>query len=228
MPNKHGFAHYMLKEIYEQPRAVRDTARALLTPDLTRIALPGVGFSAEEFRALRRINIAASGTSRHAGMAGAFMIQELAALPVDVDYASEFEYRSPMIGAADLTIAITQSGETADTTGAQREARAKGSRTLAICNVADSTIAREAEAAIHTQAGPEIAIASTKAFTAQLAALFVFALHLGAVRGTLSAEAVQRYLSELLRLPEKLTAVLACDAQCADLAARYFRADDFL
>ncbi len=228
MPERRGFAHYMLKEIYEQPRAVRDTAHAMLTADLERISLPGVAFNSDDFRTIRRINIAASGTSRHAGMAGAFMIQELAALPVDVDYASEFAYRNPMTGPAELTIVITQSGETADTTGAQREARAKGSRTLAVCNVEGATIAREAEAVIYTRAGPEVAIASTKAFSAQLTALFMLALHLGAVRGTLSEGAVGRYLSELLRIPEKLTAVLACDTQCDDLAGRYFRVNDFL
>src|SRR5207253_360136 len=137
---------------------------------------------------LRRINIVASGTSRHAGMAGQYMIQELTNVPVDVDYASEFEYRNPLIGRGELTIVITQSGETADTTAAQREARAKGSRTIAISNVVDSTIAREADGVIYTNAGPEISIASTKAFTAQMAVLFLFALYLGQVRDNLSKE----------------------------------------
>ncbi len=228
MPDKGGFAHFMLKEIYEQPRAVRDTTRALLSPDQARIKLNSVRFTADELRAFRRVNILASGTSRHAGMAAEYMIHELAALPVDVDFASEFEYRNPMTGPADLTIAITQSGETADTSGAQREAKSKGSRTLAISNVADSTITREADAAIYLQAGPEISIASTKAFTAQLTALFLLALYLGEVRETLKPDRLQWWLGELRRIPERLTATLDCDPQCDDLAARYFRANDFL
>src|SRR5204863_5265853 len=156
--------------------------------------LEDVRLTPEQIRALRRINIVASGTSRHAGMIGQYMIQELADLPVDVDYASEFENRNPLIGTGELTIVITQSGETADTTAAQREAKAKGSRTIAISNVEGSTIAREADGVIYTHAGPEISIASTKAFTAQLAALFLFAVHLGQARSKLSREQVVAYL----------------------------------
>src|SRR5204862_7453678 len=170
--------------------------------------LEGVRIPREEWRELRRINIVASGTSRHAGMAGQYMIQDLVNLPVDVDYASEFEYRNPLIGRSELTIVITQSGETADTTAAQREARAKGSRTIAISNVVDSTIAREADGVIYTNAGPEISIASTKAFTAQMAVLFLFALYLGQVREKLSKEQVRRYIRELLDLPGKVKTVL--------------------
>jgi glutamine---fructose-6-phosphate transaminase (isomerizing) len=177
---------------------------------------------------VERINIVASGTSRHAGMAGQFMIQDLANVPVEVDYASEFEYRNPLICRNELTIVITQSGETADTTAAQREAKAKGSPTIAISNVLDSTIAREADGVLYTHAGPEISIASTKAFTAQMAVLFLFAIYLGQVRGKLAKEQVRRYIRELLELPAKTETVLECASDCKALADRYYQVEDFL
>ncbi len=192
------------------------------------VKLDEVRISPEELQALRRINIVASGTSRHAGMAGQYMIQELTNVPVDVDYASEFEYRNPLIGRGELTIVITQSGETADTTAAQREARAKGSRTIAISNVVDSTIAREADGVIYTNAGPEISIASTKAFTAQMAVLFLFALYLGQVREKLSKEQVRRYIRELLDLPGKVDTVLQSAPECERLGEKYHKVQDFL
>jgi glucosamine--fructose-6-phosphate aminotransferase (isomerizing) len=151
----------MLKEIFEQPQGLRNTIEPRVSLDEAVVRLDDVRISTEELRALRRINIVASGTSRHAGMAGQYMIQDLVNIPVDVDYASEFEYRNPLIGPGELTIVITQSGETADTTAAQREAKAKGSRTIAISNVVDSTIAREADGVLYTHAGPE-SNASTK------------------------------------------------------------------
>jgi len=174
---KQVFAHHMLKEIFEQPRSLRDTVVPRVRLESAAVKLDEVGLSAEELRALRRINIVASGTSRHAGMVGQYMIQDLVNLPVDVDYASEFEWRNSLIGPGELTIVITQSGETADTTSAQREAQAKDTHTLAISNVVDSTIAREASGVLYTHAGTEISIASTKAFTAQMAVLFLFALY---------------------------------------------------
>jgi glucosamine--fructose-6-phosphate aminotransferase (isomerizing) len=192
------------------------------------VRLEDVRIGEDELKALRRINIVASGTSRHAGMAGQYMIQDLMNVPVDVDYASEFEYRNPLIGRGELTIVITQSGETADTTAAQREARAKGSRTIAISNVVDSTIAREADGVIYTHAGPEISIASTKAFTAQMAVLFLFALYLGQVRGTLSKDQVRRYISELLELPKKVETVLESAPDCERLADKYHKMESFL
>lgn len=161
-------------------------------------------------------------------MAGQYMIQDLADLPVEVDYASEFEYRNPLIGRSELTIVITQSGETADTTAAQREARAKGSRTVAISNVEGSTIAREADGVLYTHAGPEISIASTKAFTAQMAVLFMFAVYLGQVRGKLSKEQVRSHIRELLDLPGKVEAVLGCAPDCERLADKFHRVQDFL
>jgi glutamine---fructose-6-phosphate transaminase (isomerizing) len=176
MPDKGGFPHFMIKEIFEQPQGMRDTIEPRLSLNEGVVRLDEIRISPDELRALRRINIVASGTSRHAGMVGQYVIQDMVNIPVDVDYASEFEYRNPLIGPGEITIVITQSGETADTTAAQREAKAKGSRTVAISNVIDSTIAREADGVLYTLAGPEISIASTKAFTAQMAVLFLFAL----------------------------------------------------
>ena len=222
------FAHHMIKEIFEQPQALRDTTASRVSLEEAVVRLPEVRISPQELRSLRRINIVASGTSRHAGMAGQYMILELAGVQVDVDYASEFEYSNPLIGPGELTILITQSGETADTTGAQREAKLKGSRTVAISNVVDSTIAREADGVIYTHAGPEISIASTKAFSAQMAALFLFALYLGQVRNKVPKALGQYYIRELLRLADKIKAVLRCASQCEKLADKYHRFDDFL
>jgi glucosamine--fructose-6-phosphate aminotransferase (isomerizing) len=228
MSDKTGFPHYMLKEIFEQPQALRDTVTPRVSLEEGIVRLDEIAISAEELRALRRINIVASGTSRHAGMAGQYMIQELVNLPVDVDYASEFEYSNPLIGPGEITVVITQSGETADTTSAQREAKAKGSRTIAISNVVDSTIPREADGVLYTHAGPEISIASTKAFTAQMAVLYLLALYLGQVRGKFSREQRRLLIRELLELPDKAEAVLTCAADCEVLAAKYRSAEDFL
>lgn len=228
MADKGGFPHYMLKEIFEQPQGLRDTILPRVSPDQGEIILEGVHIPHEEWRELRRINIVASGTSRHAGMTGQYMIQDLVNLPVDVDYASEFEYRNPLIGRSELTIVITQSGETADTTAAQREAKAKGSRTIAISNVEGSTIAREADGVIYTLAGPEISIASTKAFTAQMAVLFLFALYLGQERGQLSPEQLKKYISELIAIPQKIDVILRSAPQCEKLADKFYEVQDFL
>jgi len=228
MGDKGGFPHYMLKEIFEQPRGLRDTIKPRVSLEEGVVRLEEVRIGVDELRALRRINIVASGTSRHAGMAGQYMIQELANQPVDVDYASEFEYRNPLIGRGELTIVITQSGETADTTAAQREARVKGSRTVAISNVVDSTIAREADGVIYTHAGPEISIASTKAFTAQMAVLLLFGLYLGQVRGKLTKEKMRHYIRELLDLPGKVESVLESAPDCERLADKYHQVQDFL
>jgi glucosamine--fructose-6-phosphate aminotransferase (isomerizing) len=228
MADKGRFPHYMIKEIFDQPQGLRDTIQPRVSLEGGTVKLNEVRIRPEELQALRRINIVASGTSRHAGMAGQYMIQELTNIPVDVDYASEFEYSNPLIGRGELTIVITQSGETADTTAAQREARAKGSRTIAISNVVDSTIAREADGVIYTNAGPEISIASTKAFTAQMAVLFLFALYLGQVREKLSKEQVRRYIGELLDLPGKVDTVLQSAPECERLAEKYHKVQDFL
>ena len=228
MPDKGGFAHYMLKEIFDQPQALRDTIAPRVSLEKGLVQLEEVHIPAEELRTLERINIVASGTSRHAGMAGQYMIQDVANLPVDVDYASEFEYRNPLIGKSELTIVITQSGETADTTAAQREAKAKGSRTIAISNVVGSTIAREADGVIYTRAGAEISIASTKAFTAQMACLYLFAVYLAQERGQLSHAQVREHIRGLLALPEKTGTVLKSASGCERLADVYRNAQDFL
>jgi glutamine---fructose-6-phosphate transaminase (isomerizing) len=222
------FPHHLIREIFEQPEGLRQTIEPRVSLADGVVHLEEVRIPDDELRAVRRINIVASGTSRHAGMAGQFMIQELAGVPVDVDYASEFEYRNPMIGQGELSIFITQSGETADTSGALREAKHKGSRTIAISNVVGSTIAREADGVIYTHAGPEISIASTKAFTAQMACLFLFALRLGQTKGKISSESAKRYIGELLALPEKTAIILKSADQCEKLAERYYRVEDFM
>jgi len=228
MNEKGKYAHYMLKEIFEQPQGLRDTTSPRVSLEQSRVRLDQVHISEEELRLLRRINIVASGTSRHAGMAGQYMIQELVGLPVDVDYASEFEYRNPLIGKGEITMLITQSGETADTSAAQREAKAKGSRTIAISNVIDSTIAREADGVLYTFAGKEISIASTKAFTAQLAVLYLFAVYLGQVRGTLPQDQIRSHIRELLEMPGKVEIVLEAAPACERLAKTYQAMQDFL
>src|SRR6266566_7356064 len=228
MPETRKFPHHLIREIFEQPDALRRTIEPRVSLAEGLVRLDEIHISREELRALRRINIVASGTSRHAGMTGQYMMQELAGVPVDVDYASEFEYRNPMIGRGELSIFITQSGETADTTASQREAKQKGSRTIAISNVEGSTIAREADGFIYTHAGPEISIASTKAFTAQMACLFMFALYLGQVRGKLSKDQVRRYISELLELPKKVETVLESAPDCERLADKYHKMESLL
>jgi glutamine---fructose-6-phosphate transaminase (isomerizing) len=229
MPDKAGFPHYMLKEIFDQPKALEETIAPRISRENTEVRLADeVHIGEAELRSLRRVNIVASGTSRHAGIAGQFMFQELLHLPVDVDYASEFEYRNPLIGGGEITIVITQSGETADTTAAQREAKRKGSRTIAISNVVGSTIAREADGVLYTHAGPEISIASTKAFTAQMAVLFLLAAYVAQVRGALSKNDRQKWIEELLALPKKTETVLQHAAECQRLAERFHKFEDFL
>jgi glucosamine--fructose-6-phosphate aminotransferase (isomerizing) len=228
MTGERQFRHHMIREIFEQPRGLRDTIAPRVSLEQGRVVLEEVRMSADEIRALHRINIVASGTSRHAGMAGQYMIQELSGVPVDVDYASEFEYRNPLTGPGELAILITQSGETADTTGALREAKAKGSRTIAISNVIGSTIAREAEFVMYTNAGPEISIASTKAFTAQMAVLYLFALFVAQARGKLNQEQIRQHIRELLELPAKTERVLESAEQCEALADKYHSTEDFL
>jgi glucosamine--fructose-6-phosphate aminotransferase (isomerizing) len=207
---------------------VRDTTLGRISLDTGKVYLDEMEITAEEFRQLSKINIAACGTSWHAGLAGKFMIERLARVPVDVDYASEFRYRDPILGPDSLSMLITQSGETADTIAAQREAKSKGSKTVSICNVVGSMVTREAHGTVYTHAGPEIGVASTKAFTAQLTALFLFALYLADKRGQIAQEDACRYLLELSRIPGKLETVLAREEECEDLARQYSRAQDFL
>src|SRR5499427_7128294 len=201
MAEKGGFKHFMLKEIYEQPRSVRDTTLGRISQETGHVFLDEMEITPAEFKSAKKINIAACGTSWHAAQAGKFMIESMARIPVEVDYASEWRYRDPIVPAETITLVISQSGETADTIAAQREAKAKGSKTLAICNVVGSMITREAAGTIYTHAGPEIGVASTKAFTAQLTALYLFALYLGQTRNAISAEQAKDAMQELTRIP---------------------------
>ena len=228
LAEKGGFKHFMLKEIYEQPRAVRDTALGRVSQDTGHIFLDQMEIAESEFREAEKINIIACGTSWHAGQAGKFMIETLARVPVEVDYASEWRYRNPIVDPKTITLVISQSGETADTIAAQREAKSKGSKTLAICNVVGSMITREAAGTIYTHAGPEIGVASTKAFTGQLTALYVFAMYLAQVRGVMTAEQAREAMLELTRIPAKLEHILTNDQACDDLAKQYQKVRDFL
>ena len=228
LAEKGGFKHFMLKEIYEQPRAVRDTTLGRVSQDTGHIFLDQMEIAEAEFRAVTKINIIACGTSWHAGQAGKFMIESLARVPVEVDYASEWRYRNPIVGPNTITLVISQSGETADTIAAQREAKAKGSKTLAICNVVGSMITREAAGTIYTHAGPEIGVASTKAFTGQLTALYIFAMYLAQVRGVMQPEQARAAMLELTRIPAKLENILMHDEACDELAKHYQKVRDFL
>jgi glucosamine--fructose-6-phosphate aminotransferase (isomerizing) len=226
---KGGYKHFMLKEIFEQPRAIRDTTLGRISLDTGKIFLSEMKISDDDFRRATEINIAACGTSWHAATVGKFMIERLARLPVEVDYASEYRYRDPIPDPTALGLLITQSGETADTLAAQREMIAKGSKTIAICNVVGAMIAREAHGTIYTHAGPEIGVASTKAFTAQLVALFLFAVHLAQTRQTISELEGRALLEELTLLPGKVEEILrTVDSECEKLARVYSNALDFL
>jgi glutamine---fructose-6-phosphate transaminase (isomerizing) len=228
MAEKGGFKHFMLKEIYEQPRAVQETTLGRISLDTGRIFLEEMQISEGEFPAVKKINIVACGTSWHAALAGKFMIEKFARVPVEVDYGSEWRYRDPIVSPGTITLVISQSGETADTIAAQREAKAKQSQTVAICNVVGSMITREAAGSIYTHAGPEIGVASTKAFTCQLTALYLFALYLAQVRGTMSTDETRMAAEELTLVPAKLENILSHDEKCEELAKRFQRAQDFL
>ena len=228
LAEKGGFKHFMLKEIYEQPRAVRDTTLGRVSQETGHIFLDQMEISEAEFRSAKKINIIACGTSWHAAQAGKFMIESLARVPVEVDYASEWRYRNPIVDPGTITLVVSQSGETADTIAAQREAKSRGSKTLAICNVVGSMITREAQGTIYTHAGPEIGVASTKAFTGQLTALYIFAMYMAQVRGVMSAERAQAAMLELTRIPSKLETILTHDEACDELAKRYQKVHDFL
>ncbi len=228
MAEKGGFKHFMLKEIYEQPRAVRDTSQGRVSLDTGKIYLDQMEITDEDLQGVSSIKIAACGTSWHAGLAGKYMIERLARVPVEVDYASEFRYRDPVLTENDLIIVISQSGETADTIAAMREARNSGCKVLAICNVQGSMIHREADGTILTHAGPEIGVASTKAFTSQMVALYLFASHLGQVRGTVGEERAKKLVQDLAELPLKIEQLLNDADLYEDLSKDYFRVQDFL
>lgn len=225
-PDKNGFPHYMLKEIYEQPEAVRQTIEACVN-SAGHIALPGSGISDNDVRTLRKIDIAASGTSRHAGLAGEFMIERMTGIPVEVDFASQYCYRDPIVEPCELAVFISQSGTTVDTVAALHVARKKGAKTLAICNVNDTPLTRDADAMVLTFAGTETSIAATKSFTTQLTALFLLAAHIARVRGSSDA-AVDAALRLVRKLPDEIHHVLEQDSQCLALARVFSHYESFL
>ncbi len=228
MAEKGGFKHYMLKEIYEQPRAIRDTVTGRVSQQTGRVYLDEMEISEAEFRSFTSIKAIACGTSLHAAMAGKYMLEELVRIPVEIDYASEFRYRDPIIDDKTLVVAISQSGETADTLAAVREAKEKGAKILAICNVFGSMLTREAHGTILTHAGPEIGVASTKAFTSQMTVFYLLALYLAQARGLMSEEESLTHVRALNILPVQLESLLGCDDRIEKLAREFHRAQDFL
>jgi glucosamine--fructose-6-phosphate aminotransferase (isomerizing) len=225
---KGGHKHFMLKEIFEQPSAARDTVLGRVSLDRGRIFLEDLKIDDAAFAALQKVTIVACGTSWHAGLVGKYLIEALAKVPVEVDYGSEYRYRNPIVGERELTVVITQSGETADTLAALREARGKGAASIAICNVVGSMATREAQGTVYTHAGPEIGVASTKAFTSQLVALQLLALHMAQVRGTLSPDQIRTHIAELLALPQVIEQAIKASAATEKIAERFYNRTDFL
>jgi len=209
MAEKGGFPHFMLKEIHEQPRSIQETVAGRLSSDLTRVIFPEEEIPEAIFNKIRRIHIVACGTSWHAGLVGKYLIEDLARIPVEVDYGSEFRYRNPLLGKDSLVIAISQSGETADTLAAVREAKNRHARVLSICNVVGSMLTRESDATLYTRSGPEIGVASTKAFTCQMTALLLLALFLGQKRKKLSQAETSQLLSDLTKIPDLVQSLLS-------------------
>ena len=228
MAEKAGYKHFMLKEIFEQPWAIQETVLGRFSEERGTVILGELNLSDDELRNVEQVVILACGTSWHAGLVGKFLIEQLARVRVDVDYGSEYRYRDPIAGGRALAVVITQSGETADTLAALREAQSKGAQSIAICNVVGSMVTREADGTIYTHAAPEIGVASTKAFTSQLVALNLLALHLAQVRGTIAADEVQRQIESLTQLTGLVQHTLACDAAVAKIAKQFYRRTNFL
>jgi glucosamine--fructose-6-phosphate aminotransferase (isomerizing) len=225
---KGGHKHFMLKEIYEQPTAARDTILGRVSLDRGQIFLEDLNVSDDTLRAVQKVSIIACGTSWHAGLVGKYLIEALAQVPVEVDYGSEYRYRDPIVASNELTIVITQSGETADTLAALREAKRKGAHSIAICNVVGSMATREAEGTVYTHAGPEIGVASTKAFTSQLVALQLLALYMAQARGSLTATQIRDHINELLQMPQILEQAIKASAAMEKVAERFYNRSDFL
>ncbi len=225
---KGGYDHFMLKEIYEQPRAIIDTFRGRLISKDQKIQLSGLEEHKEVFQNTKRIIIIACGTSWHAGLVGEYLFEDAARIPVEVEYASEFRYRNPVIGSDDVVIAISQSGETADTLAAIKLAKEAGAFVFGICNVVGSSIARAADTGAYTHAGPEIGVASTKAFTTQITILMLIGLRLGQLRGTLTSEDFARVAAELESLPRSIETVLTSEKDIEKIAKSYKDATNFL
>ena len=228
MIEKGGFDHFMLKEIYEQPRSVRDTLRGRLLPEEGIINMSGIREYESKFLNAHRIIIIGCGTSWHAGLVAEYLFEDLARMPVEVEYASEFRYRNPVINENDVVIAISQSGETADTLAAIRLAKSRGATIFGVCNVVGSSIARETDAGAYTHAGPEIGVASTKAFTAQVTVLTLIAMELGRRRGVLSESRYRELVWELDRVPDYIEELLKEDAHIQHIAAQYKDANNAL
>jgi glutamine---fructose-6-phosphate transaminase (isomerizing) len=228
MAEKAGYRHFMLKEIFEQPRAAEETLLGRLSIDTGRVFIEEIGITDADLREINKVALIACGTSWHAALVGKFLIERFAGLPVEVDYGSEYRYRDFIVDRHTLVVIITQSGETADTLAALREARKKGARSLAICNVVGSMATRESEGTIYTHAGPEIGVASTKAFTSQLVALNLLALYLGQMKGTLSESDARKHLDALVQLPNQMEHSLKASGVVEEVAGRFFGRSDFL
>ena len=228
MAEKGGYKHFMQKEIFEQPRAIIDTLRGRISEDTCDIYLNGFEAHAAALKNIERIYCVACGTSYYAGLVGKFMLEEISRIPVEVDLGSEFRYRDPLVDERSLIILISQSGETADTLAAMREGKGKGAQTLAICNAVESSLARDSDSVLYTHAGPEIGVASTKAFTSQVTALFLVALFLGKMRGTLPDERACQLIQDLVRLPRLMEKVLTLDSEIEKIAQVYADAHNFL
>jgi glucosamine--fructose-6-phosphate aminotransferase (isomerizing) len=221
---KGGHKHFMLKEILEQPTAARDTILARVSLDRGRIFLEDLNIPESVFQALQKVTIVACGTSWHAALVGKYLIESLAQIPVEVDYGSEYRYRNPIVSSNELAIVITQSGETADTLAALREAKRKGARSIAICNVVGSMATREAEGTVYTHAGPEIGVASTKAFTSQLVALQLLALYIAQARASLTVQQIRTHIAALLQLPQTLELALKASSRLDKITDRFYNA----
>lgn len=228
MAEKGGYKHFMLKEIYEQPRAVADTLRGRFTIESGEVNLEEFGLLEEDIKAIEKIYIVACGTAWHAALIAKYLIEDIARVPVEIDIASEFRYRNPMIKPGDLLIAVTQSGETADTLAAQREAKRLDAKVLSICNVVGSSSTREADAVFYIHSGPEIGVASTKAFTSQITALYLFALAIAIAKKRINQDAVVKLQQELLSIPDKIEQILAHNEDIEDIARELFKAKNFI
>ena len=223
MAEKEGYRHFMLKEIHEQPRAIEDTMRGRIAPDEASVHLEEMGLDEQELKKIDRIIITACGTSWHAGLVGEYLIEDLARIPVEVENSAEFRYRNPIINKNTLVIAISQSGETADTLGAMREVHKKKGKVVSICNVVGSSVVRESDAVIYTHAGPEIGVASTKAFTTQLTVLYLLAIYMGKIKGILSSASVKEMIADLRKLPEQTKEILNQEKEVIKIADKFYK-----
>jgi glucosamine--fructose-6-phosphate aminotransferase (isomerizing) len=227
MAEKEGYRHYMLKEIHEQPRAVRDTFNGRMFEESGEIYFNDLQFTPEEWSRFTRVHVVACGTSWHAGLVGKFLLEEAARIPIEVDYGSEYRYRNPMVDENTLVIGVTQSGETADTIAGMQEARAKGAKLITICNVIGAAATRMSDGVIYTNAGPEIGVASTKAFTTQLTAFYLLSLYIRQLRGE-NSDDLRYAMHELRVIPQKLEAILKKEKEIEELAHRHYKSQDFL